>query len=282
LLENLKVVDLTLFQESDRKEVIKFVINKLSFALFDSIPKDKLFDSIDVNYSNKYYLWIKSMKHTKRNFMVDVYGKKFELPFLRFGTELFHDYGLNSLSKQAIDRIKNNDFLDCGASVESSAIILSNFKPKNVYSFEPDIKNYEILLNTIESNIMNCVIPINMGVGGKSCEVQMNMVGNASEISKTVREKIKIISIDEFAKIKKLHVGLIKLDVEGYELEVIKGAKKTITKHKSILLISVYHKGQDFFEIPILLKKLVPKYKYRFININHDYPYFERLLIAYS
>lgn len=78
-----------------------------------------------------------------------------------------------------------------------------------------------------------------------------------------------------------LEVGLIKLDVEGYELEALIGAKETIKKFKPVIVISVYHKGQDLFEVPKLVKNLVPEYKLRFLNLNAESPFSERVLLTY-
>lgn len=54
----------------------------------------------------------------------------------------------------------------------------------------------------------------------------------------------------------------IKMDVEGAELNALKGAKETITKYKPKLAISIYHKPEDIFEILAHIKNLVPEYKF--------------------
>jgi len=71
------------------------------------------------------------------------------------------------------------------------------------------------------------------------------------------------------------------MDIEGFEYNAILGAKKTIISLKPILIISLYHKGLDFFEIPPLIKKWVPEYKFRFLNLNHYSRDCERVLLAY-
>ena len=47
----------------------------------------------------------------------------------------------------------------------------------------------------------------------------------------------------------------IKMDVEGSELESLKGSSKTIRKYRPRLAISLYHKPEDVFEIPVFLEK---------------------------
>jgi hypothetical protein len=96
-----------------------------------------------------------------------------------------------------------------------------------------------------------------------------------------VGQTIEVISIDEFVNEKDLEIGLIKLDVEGYELDTILGAEKTIKRFKPIMVVSLYHRGQDFFEIPKIIKNFIPEYRFRFLNLNAEAAFFERVLLAY-
>ena len=54
---------------------------------------------------------------------------------------------------------------------------------------------------------------------------------------------------------------MIKLDVEGAELESLKGAEKTILRDKPKLAVCIYHKPEDLTQIPLYIKNLVPEYK---------------------
>lgn len=69
-------------------------------------------------------------------------------------------------------------------------------------------------------------------------------------------------SIDSFcAKNQIKRVDCIKLDIEGAELGALKGAVRTIKEHRPKLIICLYHKPQDMFEIPVYIKSLFPHYK---------------------
>jgi hypothetical protein len=62
---------------------------------------------------------------------------------------------------------------------------------------------------------------------------------------------------------KNLNFQFIKIDAEGSELRILKGAHKNIKKNNPIILLE---KGQDFYKI----KKLMKKLKYREYN-HYDY-----------
>ena len=72
-------------------------------------------------------------------------------------------------------------------------------------------------------------------------------------------QEIDCIAIDDYFK--GLNIGFIKMDVEGAELEALKGSKKIISNLKPKLAISVYHKARDLIDIPLFLKRIRPDYE---------------------
>lgn len=57
-------------------------------------------------------------------------------------------------------------------------------------------------------------------------------------------------------------VTFIKMDIEGAELETLKGASRLIAEQKPKLAVCVYHKPEDIFTIPEYLRTLNPDYKF--------------------
>lgn len=72
----------------------------------------------------------------------------------------------------------------------------------------------------------------------------------------------EITTIDNYvAKNKIQKIDYIKMDIEGAEVAALSGGSASISKFKPRLAISGCHKDVDLWEIPLLIKKINPKYK---------------------
>lgn len=58
--------------------------------------------------------------------------------------------------------------------------------------------------------------------------------------------------------------SFIKLDVEGFEMNALKGASKTIAMNKPRVVIAAYHRREDCFALQLELKKYRSDYKFYF------------------
>ena len=61
----------------------------------------------------------------------------------------------------------------------------------------------------------------------------------------------------------------IKMDIEGAEKEALQGARETIKDFTPNLAISIYHKPEDLWEIPILINEINPNYDFFIRCHNH-------------
>jgi len=163
--------------------------------------------------------------------------------YLYFG---FKDLGIQELFRISKDQ---NVIFDVGANIGFTCLTMSNpsSTKAKVYAFEPDEFNYNQLISNCKLNEGFNIIPENIGLGEteRSAKLVINSPDNlgGNRISNDATEDfstIKITTIDLYCTEKNInHLDLIKIDVEGYEFNVLKGAIKTIETFKPILFIEV-------------------------------------------
>jgi len=130
-------------------------------------------------------------------------------------------------------------------------------KYKKIIAFEPDSINYQNALKI--DDIPNLEL-FNAGCWSENTTLCFaGGKGSASQISADGEEKIKVLKIDDVLKGEPC--TFIKMDIEGAELEALKGAEETIRKYHPKLAISIYHKPEDIYELPKYILELCPDYK---------------------
>jgi FkbM family methyltransferase len=164
---------------------------------------------------------------------------------------------------------KKNDevFVDCGAfnGISLKAFLQENHNQfKEYYGFEPDSENYgalETYVQTLSDEIRNKMFLYEAACYDKEGNINLySLHGPGSFVADIGRTKVKTLKIDDV--LQKKHASYIKMNIEGSELPALKGAEYTIKNHKPKLAIAAYHKTWDMWEIPLLIKKYKPEYKF--------------------
>lgn len=148
---------------------------------------------------------------------------------------------------------ENATILDIGANIGSHSIYWAiERNATKVYSFEPLPSTFEILKKNIELNkLEDKIIPYNFGLSDKKSKAMLQTydhtnIGSASFI----KDKNGIFELKTLDSLKiKDKIDLIKIDVEGAEVEVLQGAKKTILKNKPTIVIESFHNKDKVDEI---------------------------------
>ena len=131
-----------------------------------------------------------------------------------------------------------------------------------VYGFEMDKINYETARKVGEEN--NFVVE-NLGLGSFKHQMKYTHMPNpgASRLDANGTDTTTITTLDSYVREKNLpRVDFIKLDVEGAELDVLRGAATTIARFKPILALSAYHKWDDFWTLMNFVKSVRPDYEF--------------------
>ena len=154
-------------------------------------------------------------------------------------------------------------FVDLGAYTGDSTIsFLRNYGDsyKKIYAYEITPETYQILVSNLK-DYPNVVYYLK-GVGDTRSSLSVvNSSADASANTVFVSDNgtIPMVTLDEDIGEK---LTMIKADIEGFEQEALLGAINHIKNDHPKLLISVYHKNEDLWKIPKMIKEIDPTYKF--------------------
>jgi len=260
--------------ENSKKEIEHFLKNVDYISTHKILKRNILFTKEEIREQIES---IRDINKKEKNY------KKFDY-FEYYPSETF--YGLNGvkwLPEKNVEKTKNGVAFDIGACYGDSAIAFYyNIGIKNIYSFEPEPNNFKKLQKNLSLIKESGIVPVMFGASNENKTVKISDDTYTSKISDTGKE-IKVVTIDSFVKEKNVEkVSLIKMDIEGEEMNALLGAVETIKKHKPVLSIAIYHKPEDFFEIKPWMEKNFPEYKYIIKKSNPFDPMVEVTLLAYT
>jgi len=202
------------------------------------------------------------------------YNNTTELGYLKKGGLLEkHNLLLNKdeyFPEGVINLSENEGFVDCGAYIGDTLVEFikrSNGKFNHAFCFEASPKIFLDLEATarnlgLESSKISCY---SKGVWSKNETLNFSFNGIGSAVCDNGEEKISVVKLDDFlSEQEKGKITFIKMDIEGAEIDALRGMSEIIKNNKPKLAVCVYHKPEHFWEIPFLIKSLSPDYKIYF------------------
>ncbi len=185
-----------------------------------------------------------------------------DIQFIRTAYNYDAEYS-QYFNKEIVFCNKDEVFVDCGGftgdTVEEYIRQYQDYK--HIYVYEPSDDN----IATCRSNLQRYpnITVRNCGVGEINERLPIsNSTSSSSFIGNVSGESfIEIVSLDEDIKEK---ITFLKMDVEGFEIPALLGAKNHIKNDTPKLAICTYHILTDMWEIPLLIKNINPNYSFYF------------------
>ena len=215
------------------------------------------------------------------------YYNGYYLPVNQFDSSVFYSkYAIDELT--TLDSVRNKDIIDAGGYVGDTALLFSSYTDKSIHVFEASPSNMDIIRETIRLNQLENIVPVSKALGEKSGMATFSL-GERNSCNSLVERpgynypdhiEVPVITLDDYVRENNLEVGLIKVDIEGGEQLLLKGAVETIRTQHPILLISIYHSANDFFEIKPMIEKMCDKYTFRIIKPANSAIVIETILLA--
>ena len=215
------------------------------------------------------------------------YYNGYYLPVNQFDSSVFFTrYGIDKLT--TLDSVRNKHIIDAGGYVGDTALLFSSYTDKDIHVFEASPSNMDIIRETIRLNHLDNIVPVSKALGEKSGTATFSL-GERNSCNSLVERpgynypdhiEVPVVTLDDYVRENDLEVGLIKVDIEGGEQLLLRGAVETIRTQHPILLISIYHSANDFFEIKPMIEKMCGKYTFRIVKPANPAIALETILLA--
>ncbi len=228
---------------------------------------------IKVQLKTKYYLSHKKLVVNHNNYLIKFHndGDDQELLYLANWAKYFNE------EYPHLSKLINSDdvVVDVGANLGFFSMMISKLVGENgqIFSFEPSINIYNKLIDNLTLNSIKNVKPENCGLGQSDQILTLKRNKKYSGLStlvleqdnEIIEEQVKITSLDKYFYDKKTKINFIKIDTEGFEPEVLKGAKQIINSSKPLIYIELG--GGKFLQSSKDAIKILYDYGYK-LSIN--------------
>lgn len=213
-------------------------------------------------------LLVKWLLRLKRKQVVLPDKRVYEIdPISDLGLKITQNQAYEPEMTQCIEQLleKGDSFIDLGANegyftVLASSLVSSTGK---IYSIEPQKRLWEVIKQNVMLNSLSNVQLLPYGIGSEKQELVLQLYpstnSGATSFSTSFNFKIafdsyrkklygtqlsKVIRLDDLSDIMTSKIKLIKIDIEGYELEALKGATELLkNKRFDYLLVEIHHQA---------------------------------------
>ncbi|MDH5716435.1 MAG: FkbM family methyltransferase [Spirochaetia bacterium] len=203
------------------------------------------------------------------------------------------------IQERIAQELKSGDiFFDIGANAGFFSLIAGKIAGKSgrVYSFEPLPMNFSAIQEQFKLNNLNQCKPFNLALGNKNGNSLFILpktlkgkpntftarLAHINTSNEETNEKIEVqtVTLDSFIKKQKTVPHIIKIDIEGAEVEMLEGAKNLLSSQNAPKLIIETHSH----DIAKKVEKILRKAKYQFFDIKGNIKsdcLFDRHILAY-
>jgi len=271
------------------KDIINNLINKNTKKIITFIEVITFYPRIISKCLSINNMWFNKLSHLipddkisiLKTLLQDNHSKQLLEDFILFRKTLDPKYYPKPIAEiqyfpndiKLFKNINNIRFIDGGAFIGDSLDIILKCLSKQdkkidyIISFEPDQKNIMLLNQEIEkqkqiySDVDFLVYPCGLWSENDILSFSNDGTSTSSIISNSSKDNlfnISVVSLD--STIKSATPNYIKLDIEGAEKEAIIGMQNIIKSSSPLLAISLYHKSEDLWELPLLINNINPNY----------------------
>lgn len=173
--------------------------------------------------------------------------------------------------------------LDIGAQSGFYTLLLSKLvgPQGNVVAFEPFPANFRVLAENVRLNGLSNVIPRQEAVSAQSGELSLTMPpGQANLLAgpllageATQDVIVRAVSLDDWASASGSQINFLKMDIEGAETDVLRGAQRVLHDHRPIMVIELHGNNAGQGDHPVLSLLQQARYRVHWIEKSTQTPH---------
>src|SRR5918911_565687 len=282
--------------------IVKIVYLSLRISLRVTLGKkrrDRLCIKHDLDFASFWYKFYKTIRHANEPLLkLKMPGHNFEF-YCRNNKDDFATMTIRENEIIELFRPKQGDIVvDVGAHIGRYTIIASKRvgATGKVIAIEAHPGNYEMLNRNIKLNGLTNVTTLNFAVYSKETKIKLFLPGEKSNrtiyntlISTRATDEEKFVEVNadtlddllQNNEISHADINWIKIDVEGAELEVLKGADSIMSNSKNITLLIEVHDIEDGKNVYRPIMDLMEKYNFK-IEFENTWPNGEKHVILHK
>ena len=246
------------------KRIIPPKLGRFAVGFLDKRVLDKESPFIPLWLSLVYGVHLR--KIDKNRYRAEGFGEKLLMPqgAWRVLLEIFHDDPY-----ERVLRIERNDVvIDVGAHVGFFTVKAAREAGKNglVVAMEPEPNNAALLAENVRLAGLNNVVVLKEAAGARQEKSKLYLIGGTGRAHSLIHQgqdyiEVQVSTLDDIiGRLGLKRVDYVKIDVEGAELEVLRGAENLLAMPNVKLSIAAYHKMPDgSSEFPMVLSYLKSK-----------------------
>ncbi len=222
--------------------------------------KKSIFSGIFAKIIDFFFIPVRSSKTLLKHLLNHTLRK--EIEEMSDKGELFPLNHIHRAIKLAM-YLPNREFiiLDIGGGVGASLkLFAENFPDHKIIVFEPVTENFNAIKKRFP--FFTNIEFIRHAAGNENTEKQINIAGrptsssllplsadpdskvfNESNLGKSGVETVTIVRLDDFLAKSQDEIGIMKIDVQGYEMDVLEGAENTLKRTDIVVLEANNHDG---------------------------------------
>ena len=189
-------------------------------------------------------------------------------------SSLIHHHGLRILPEKVLAQLEDTVFVDAGAFEGDSTLVFLQYHPQVVWAFEPSPPNQAIFRQTMQSN------GIPKGLSDKPSTIRFSAKARGDcTLTDKGRCKAELVPLDSLEP--PARIGLIKADLEGMGMYMLRGAAQTIRRDKPVLTLNFYHNMDEFLNTYAFVRSLGVPYEYKVLSFYPPWKNCEVALLAW-